>query len=140
MDTIRLIEGYNDSCNIQYTRDYEVKERKFLTDENLTEIEKLDPYWGNDREKFEYDYFKGLYRDDGDGEEDYIYFCIRQEKYIVYTDKGNIYMYNKYDGVQVYDYDGKDFIEVLAKGLQEGDYINEDNQLEEITEVEIVED
>lgn len=138
MDTIKLIEGYNDNCNIQYVRDYEVKERKFLTNKNLIEIEKLQPYWGNDREKFEYDYFKGLYRDN-DGEEDYIYFCIRQERYIVYTNKGNIYMYKKYDGVQVYDYGGKDFIEVLAKGLKEGDYICEDEHLQEITGVEIVE-
>lgn len=138
MDTIRLIEGYNDNCNIQYYRDYVIKDRKFLTDENLMSFEKLEPYLGNAKYKFEYGYFRGLYFDD-DGEEDYIYFCIRQEQYIVYTDKGNIYMYNKYDGVQVYNPGGQDLTEVLAKGLNVGDYIcEEDEQLEEITEVEIV--
>lgn len=136
MDTVRLWEGFNERQNIRYYRDYELRERDFLQDENLSEVKELDPNWDNDTAKFDYDYYKAVYYDTELDESDNIYFCIKKERYIVYTDK-DIYEFSRDDTVLLYDTDGKDFIEVFAKGLKEGDYISDDEQLEEITGIEI---
>lgn len=55
---IRLIEGYHPRKAIEYYRDYEVKSREFLQDENLSEVKKLDVYFDNQAEKFNYDYYR----------------------------------------------------------------------------------
>ena len=141
METIRLWEGFNERQNIRYYRDYELRERDFLQDENLSEVKELYPNWDNDTAKFDYDYYKAVYYDTELDESDNIYFCIKKERYIVYTDK-NIYEFGRDDTILLYDTDGKDFIEVFAKGLQVGEYINMelfDGELEEVTEIDIVE-
>lgn len=45
MSKIRLIEGYHDRKNIQYYRDYEIKNREFLDNENLSDIQLLSLYF-----------------------------------------------------------------------------------------------
>ena len=86
MNKIRLIEGYHPRKNIEYYRDYEIKTHDFLNNENLSNIEKIKPYFLNNSEKFKYDYFKAVLYDRDNDEYDYIYFCIHQEIYTITTE------------------------------------------------------
>lgn len=63
MSKIRLIEGYHDRKNIQYYRDYEIKNREFLQNENLSDIQLLTPYFLNSSDKFKYDYYSATWYD-----------------------------------------------------------------------------
>lgn len=63
MNKIRLIEGYHHRKNIEYYRNYTIKKRDFLQDENLSNIESIKPYFLNTSDKFEYDYYKAVYYD-----------------------------------------------------------------------------
>lgn len=60
---IRLIEGHHPRKNIEYYRDYEIKKRDFLQDENLSDVQQITPYFLNSSDKFEYDYFQAVYYD-----------------------------------------------------------------------------
>lgn len=142
MKTIRLIEGFNDKTNTQYIRDYEIKNRSFLDDENLMYTEQLDIYFANSVDKFNYDYYHAEYYDAFfEGYLD-IYFCIKKERYIIYTDMG-IYEFSRGDTIYknetgIYPY------EILITEIRRGDYItltDDDNAVPEfIQEIEIVED
>lgn len=136
---IRLIEGYNDRKNIQYYRDYKIKKRDFLQDENLSDVQQITPYFLNPSEKFEYDYFQAVYYDVDNNDYDNIYFCIKQERYIIYTDK-DVYEFNRNDTTAVY-INGR-CIEMYIQDLSIGLSISIcfDDDFEEITEIEIIED
>lgn len=136
---IRLIEGYHPRKNIEYYRDYEIKTHDFLQDENLSNIESIKPYFLNNSEKFKYDYFKAVYYDVDNNDYDNIYFCIKQEKYIIYTDK-DIYEFSRNDTTAVY-INGK-HTEMYIQDLHIGMLISVcfDDDFEEITEIEIIED
>lgn len=140
MNKIRLIEGYHPRKNIEYHRDYEIKNREFLQDENLSNIESIKPYWNNSIDKFEYDYYTATWYDVDNNDYDIIYFCIKQEKYIVYTDK-NIYEFSRNDTVQVYDNILK-YCEMYIQDISIGELISVcfDDDFEEITEIEIIQD
>lgn len=139
MNKIRLVEGYNDRKNIQYYRDYAIKKRDFLQDENISNIEKVYPYWNNSTEKFEYDYYTATWYDVDNNDYDIIYFCIKQERYIVYTDR-DIYEFNRDDTTAVY-INGK-HTEMYIQDLHIGMLISvySDDDFEEITEIEIIQD
>lgn len=143
MNKIRLIEGYNDRKNIEYYRYYTIKKRDFLQDENLSNIENITPYFLNTSNKFEYDYYKAVYYDVDNNDYDTIYFCIKQEKYIIYTDN-NIYEFNRNDTVLMsYFSNGLDSKEIYIQWLSIGQFIDvtfDDGTFEEITEIEIIED
>lgn len=140
MNKIRLIEGYNDRKNIEYYRDYEIKTHVFLQDENLSNIEKVQPYWNNSTDKFEYDYYTATWYDVDNNDYDIIYFCIKQERYIVYTDK-DIYEFSRNDTVQIYDSTLK-YCEMYIQDISIGELISVcfDDNFEEITEIEIIQD
>ena len=121
MNKIRLIEGYNDRKNIEYYRDYEVKNREFLQDENLSNIESIKPYFLNDSEKFKYDYYKAIFYDSDNDEYDYIYFCIHQEIYSI-TTENDIYIFYRDDTVNVLK--GKGCQEMYITDISIGDYID----------------
>jgi hypothetical protein len=138
MSKIRLIEGYHDRKNIQYYRDYEVKTRAFLDNENLSDIQLLSPYFLNSSDKFNYDYYSATWYDKDNNDYDVIYFCIHREKYIVYTDK-NIYEFERGDTVEVYlnGKHGEFYIENVFIGLEISVCFGDD--FETITEIEIIE-
>lgn len=140
---IRLIEGYNDRKNIQYYRDYTIKKRDFLQDKNLSNIESIKPYFLNTSDKFKYDYYSATWYDVDNNDYDIIYFCIKQERYIVYTDR-DIYEFNRDDTVLFSPFSsGLDSKEIYIQWLSIGDYIDvtfEDEIFEEVTEIEIIED
>lgn len=140
MNKISLIEGYNDRKNIQYYREYEIKTHDFLQDENLSNIEKVEPYWNNSTEKFEYDYYTATWYDVDNNDYDIIYFCIKQERYIVYTDK-DIHEFSRNDTVQIYDNTLK-YCEMYIQDISIGELISVcfDDDFEEITEIEIIQD
>lgn len=137
MNKIRLIEGYHDRKNIQYYRDYEVKTRAFLDNENLSDIQLLTPYLLKSSDKFKYDYYSATWYDKDNDDYDVIYFCVPQERYIVYTDR-DIYEFNRDESVQV-DYDGVSemYITDLKVGLDIS--VCFDDDFETITEIEIIE-
>ena len=143
MNKIRLIEGYHSRKNIEYYRDYTIKKRDFLQDENLSNIESIKPYFINTSDKFEYDYYTATWYDVDNNDYDLIYFCIKQERYIIYTDK-NIYEFSRDDTVLFSPLSsGLDSKETYAQWLSVNDFIDVtfDNEIfEEITEIEIVED
>lgn len=92
---------------------------------------------------FEYDYYKAVYYDVDNNDYDTIYFCIKQEKYIIYTDN-NIYEFNRNDTVLMsYFSNGLDSKEIYIQWLSIGQFIDvtfDDGTFEEITEIEIIED
>lgn len=134
---IRLIEGYHPRKAIEYYRDYELKNREFLQDENLSNIEKVNPYFLNSSDKFDYDYYTATWYDVDNNEYDIIYFCIKQERYIVYTDR-DIYEFNRNDTTAVY-INGK-CTEMYIQDLHIGMLISVcfDDDYEEITNIEII--
>lgn len=137
MNKIRLIEGYNDRKNIQYYRDYTIKKRDFLQDENLSNIESIKPYFLNDSEKFKYDYYKAVYYDVDNDEYDYIYFCIHQEVYSI-TTENDTYIFYRDDTVNVLK--GKDYKEVYITDISIGDYIDlffDNDNYELVTDISI---
>lgn len=139
MNKIRLIEGYHPRKNIQYYRDYEIKKRDFLQNENLSNNKNIAPYFLNTSDKFEYDYYTATWYDVDNNDYDIIYFCIKQERYIVYTDK-DIYEFNRNDTVQIYDNTLK-YCEMYIQDISIGELISVcfDDDFEEITKIEIVE-
>lgn len=140
MNKIRLIEGYHPRKNIEYYRNYTIKKRDFLQDENLSNIESIKPYWNNSTEKFEYDYFTATWYDVDNNDYDIIYFCIKQERYIVYTER-DIYEFSRNDTVQIYDNTLK-YCEMYIQDISIGESISvySDDDFEEITEIEIIQD
>lgn len=142
MNKIRLIEGYHHRKNIEYYRNYTIKKRDFLQDENLSNIESIKPYFLNTSDKFEYDYYKAVYYDVDNNDYDIIYFCIKQEKYIIYTDR-DVYEFNRNDTVLMsYFSSGLDSKEIYIQWLSIGQFIDvtfDDEIFEEITEIEIIE-
>lgn len=138
MSKIRLIEGFNDRKNIQYYRDYEVKRKDFLQDETLSDIQLLSPYFLNSCDKFKYDYYSATQYDKHNNDYDVIYFCVPQERYIVYTDK-DIYEFERDDTVAVYldSKHGEFHIEDLFVGLEIS--VCFDNDFETVTEIEVIE-
>lgn len=138
MNKIRIIEGYNDRKNIQYYRDYEIKNKEFLQNENISDIQLLSPYFLNTNDKFTYDYYSATWYDTDNDDYDIIYFCIPQERYIVYTNK-DIYEFNRNDTVMTYlngEY-GEFYIEDLYIGLEISVCFDDDFEI--ITEIEIIE-
>lgn len=138
MNKIRLIEGYNDRKNIQYYRDYNIKNREFLDNENLSDIQLLSPYFLNSSDKFKYDYYSATWYDKDNDDYDIIYFCVPQEKYIVYTDR-DVYEFERGDTVAVYinGKHGEFYIEDVFIGLEIS--VCFDNDFETVTEIEIIE-
>lgn len=109
-----------------------------MQDKNLSNIEKVKPYWNNSTDKFEYDYYSATWYDVDNNDYDIIYFCIKQERYILYTDR-DIYEFNRDDTTAVY-INGK-HTEMYIQDLHIGMLISVcfDDDYEEITEIEIVE-
>lgn len=110
-----------------------------MQDENLSDVQQITPYFLNPSEKFEYDYFQAVYYDVDNNDYDNIYFCIKQERYIIYTDK-DVYEFNRNDTTAVY-INGRCaemYIQDLSIGLSIS--ICFDDDFEEITEIEIIED
>lgn len=138
MSKIRLIEGYHDRKNIQYYRDYEIKNREFLDNENLSDIQLLSPYFLNSGDKFKYDYYQATWYDKDNDDYDIIYFCVPQERYIVYTDR-DVYEFERGDTVAVYlnGKHGEFYIEDVFIGLEIS--VCFDDDFETITEIEIIE-
>ena len=138
MNKIRLIEGYNDRKDIQYYRDYEIKTREFLQNKNLSDVIMLSPYFLNSNDKFKYDYYKATQYNIYNNEYDIIYFCVPQERYIVYTDR-DIYEFNRRDTVAVYlnGKHGEFYIEDVFIGLEIS--VCFDDDYETITEIEVIE-
>lgn len=138
MSKIRLIEGYHDRKNIQYYRDYEIKNREFLQNENLSDIQLLSPYFLNSSDKFKYDYYSATWYDKDNDDYDIIYFCVPQERYIVYTDR-DVYEFERGDTVAVYinGKHGEFYIEDVFIGLEIS--VCFDDDFETITEIEIIE-
>lgn len=143
MNKIRLIEGYHPRKNIEYYRDYEIKSHDFLKDENLSNIESITPYFLNSSEKFKYDYYTATWYDVDNNDYDIIYFCIKQERYIIYTDK-DVYEFDRDDTVLMSLFSsGLDSKETYIQWLSVNDFIDVtfDNEMFEcITEIEIIED
>ena len=138
MNKIRLIEGYNERKNIQYYRYHEVKTRAFLDNENLSDIQLLSPYFLNSSDKFKYDYYSATWYDKDNDDYEIIYFCIHQERYIVYTDK-DVYEFERGDTVAVYlnGKHGEFYIEDVFIGLEIS--VCFDDDFETVIEIEIIE-
>ena len=138
MSKIRLIEGYHERKNIQYYRDYEIKNREFLQNENLSDMQLLSPYFLNSSDKFKYDYYSATWYDKDNDDYDIIYFCVPQERYIIYTDK-DVYEFERGDTVAVYlngKY-GEFYIENVFIGLEIS--VCFDDDFETVTEIEVIE-
>lgn len=138
MSKIRLIEGYHDRKNIQYYRDYEIKNREFLQNENLSDMQLLSPYFLNSSDKFKYDYYSATWYDKDNDDYDIIYFCVPQERYIIYTDR-DIYEFERGDTVAVYlnGKHGEFYIENVFIGLEIS--VCFDDDFETVTEIEVIE-
>lgn len=138
MSKIRLIEGYNERKNIQYYRDYEVKNRAFLQNKNLSDVIMLSPYFLNSNDKFKYDYYQATQYDIYHDDYNTIYFCVPQEKYIVYTDR-DVYEFERGDTVAIYlnGKHGEFYIEDVFIGLDIS--VCFDDDFETITEIEVIE-
>ncbi len=137
MNKIRLIEGYNDRKNIEYYRDYEIKNRECLQDENLSNIESIKPYFINNSEKFKYDYYKAISYDKDNDEYDYIYFCIHQEIYSI-TTENDTYIFYRDDTVNVLC--NKEYKEMYITDISVGDYIDiffDNDNYELVTDISI---
>lgn len=137
MNKIRLIDGYNDRKNIEYYRNYTIKTRDFLQDENLSNIEKVQPYWNNSTDKFEYDYYTATWYDVDNNDYDIIYFCIQKERYII-TTENDIYIYYRDDTVNVLC--DKNYKEMYITDISIGDYIDvflDNNNYELVTDISI---
>lgn len=143
MNKIRLIEGYHPRKNIEYYRDYTIKKRDFLQNEHLSNIESITPYFLNSSKKLKYDYYTATWYDVDNNDYDIIYFCIKQERYIIYTDK-DIYEFDRDDTVLMSLFSsGLDSKETYIQWLSVNDFIDVtfDNEMFEcITEIEIIED
>lgn len=138
MSKIRLIEGYHERKNIQYYRDYEIKNREFLQNENLSDMQLLSPYFLNSSDKFKYDYYSATWYDKDNDDYDIIYFCVPQERCIIYTDK-DVYEFERGDTVAVYlngKY-GEFYIENVFIGLEIS--VCFDDDFETVTEIEVIE-
>jgi hypothetical protein len=137
MNKIRLIEGYHPRKNIEYYRDYEIKTHDFLNNENLSNIEKIKPYFLNNSEKFKYDYFKAVFYDKDNDEYDYIYFCIHQEIYTI-TTENDIYIFYRDDTVNVLY--NKEYKEMYITDISIGNYIDvffDNDNYELVTDISI---
>ena len=137
MNKIRLIEGYHPRKNIEYYRDYEIKTHDFLNNENLSNIEKIKPYFLNNSEKFKYDYFKAVLYDRDNDEYDYIYFCIHQEIYTI-TTENDTYIFYRDDTVNVLS--NKGYKEMYITDISVGDYIDvffDNDNYELVTDISI---
>lgn len=137
---IRLIEGYHPRKNIEYYRDYTIKKRDFLKDENLSNIESIKPYFLNNSEKFKYDYYKAVFYDKDNDEYDYIYFCIHQEIYTITTENDTYIFYRDDTVLMSYFSSGLDSKEIYIQWLSVGQFIDvffDNDNYELVTDISI---